>query len=590
MNAHSPNTIKRLILVSFVLTIFFGLSVALGISIGSSGSTKFNVFQWLFSNSQTDSVVSTIVWQIRLPRVLLAALVGATLSLGGLVFQALLRNPLAEPYILGVSGGAAVGAIFGILGGLSRFPGVTLTAFLGSMTTLGLLILMTSGRTVLKKDSLLLSGVMVNAFCSAFIMFLVSITQDARLHNILFWLMGDMGMSDINPLLCIFLSIFKCHEPFDHGSGNCQSHRNQRWDRKHRSLGRDLHDDQCRSESKWFNCVCRISHAASVASDYWSGSPHSGSSLYIGRQQLYGVVRSISQSIAATRRNAGRRCNCLNWSTFVYLSIKAESSMIAAIDILGLQHHFDQSKVLDRLDFSVSKGDFFVIIGPNGSGKTTLMKIISGILKPTKGKIQIQQKEIGQYSSKSLARTIGYVPQMVQTEFPFTVMEVVLMGRSPHLGLLGIEHQSDIEIAKAAIGFTDVDHLANRKLNELSGGECQRVLIARAICQEPEIMLLDEPTASLDLAHQIRIMDLMDKLREERQITVVMVSHDVNLAAMYGNKILLLKSGQVIKMGTPEEVIRYDTLESVYGCQLLVDESPLGSFPRITPVPSRYIP
>ncbi len=263
--------------------------------------------------------------------------------------------------------------------------------------------------------------------------------------------------------------------------------------------------------------------------------------------------------------------------------------MSTSIDIQDLYHKFGQTKVLNCLDFSISRGDFFVIIGPNGSGKTTLMKIISGILKPTNGKIQIQQKEIGQYSSKTLARTIGYVPQMVQTEFPFSVMEVVLMGRSPHLGLLGIEHHKDVKIAEAAIGFTGVDHLANRKLNELSGGECQRVLIARAICQEPEIMLLDEPTASLDLAHQIRIMDLMEKLREERQITVVMVSHDVNLAAMYGNNILLLKSGQVVKIGSPKEVIRFDTLENAYGCQLLVDESPLGSFPRITPVPSRYI-
>ena len=264
--------------------------------------------------------------------------------------------------------------------------------------------------------------------------------------------------------------------------------------------------------------------------------------------------------------------------------------MSVAIDIQDLHHRFDRIKVLNCLDFSVSRGDFFVIIGPNGSGKTTLMKIISGILKPTKGQIQIQQKEIGQSSSKNLARTIGYVPQMVQTEFPFSVMEVVLMGRSPHLGLLGIEHHRDVEIAAAAIRFTGVEHLAQRKLNELSGGECQRVLIARAICQDPQIMLLDEPTASLDLAHQIRIMDLMEKLREERQITVVMVSHDVNLAAMYGNNILLLKSGKIVKIGTPQDVIRYDTLENAYGCQLLVDESPLGSFPRITPVPSRYIP
>ena len=142
-------------------------------------------------------MLDTIIWQIRFPRVLLATLVGAALSLGGLVFQALLRNPLAEPYILGISGGSAIGAIIGILIGLSRFPGVSLMAFAGSIAILLLILVMSSGQTILKKDALLLSGVMVNAFCAAVIMFLVSMTQDSRLHNIIFWLMGDLSMVDI---------------------------------------------------------------------------------------------------------------------------------------------------------------------------------------------------------------------------------------------------------------------------------------------------------------------------------------------------------------------------------------------------------
>ena len=142
-------------------------------------------------------MLDTIIWQIRFPRVLLATLVGAALSLGGLVFQALLRNPLAEPYILGISGGSAIGAIIGILIGFSKFPGVSLMAFAGSIVILLLILVMSSGQTILKKDALLLSGVMVNAFCAAVIMFLVSMTHDSRLHNIIFWLMGDLSMVDI---------------------------------------------------------------------------------------------------------------------------------------------------------------------------------------------------------------------------------------------------------------------------------------------------------------------------------------------------------------------------------------------------------
>jgi len=157
-----------------------------------------------------DPMISAIIWKIRLPRVLMAALVGAALALGGLVFQALLRNPLAEPYILGISGGSAIGAILGILMGLSRFPGVGLLAFLGSLSTLAMILLMASGKGMLKKDSLLLSGVMINAFCGAVIMFLVSITQDARLHNIIFWLMGDLSLADLHQVGILAALLIPC--------------------------------------------------------------------------------------------------------------------------------------------------------------------------------------------------------------------------------------------------------------------------------------------------------------------------------------------------------------------------------------------
>jgi len=169
-----------------------------------------SIFSALFSTAESDSVLYSIVWRIRFPRVLLATVVGATLSLGGLVFQALLRNPLAEPFILGISGGSAIGAIVGILLGLSRFPGICITAFLGSLGTLALILVMSTGKSILRKDALLLSGVMVNAFCSAIIMFLVSITQDARLHNIIFWLMGDLSAADLPQVVVLGAILIPC--------------------------------------------------------------------------------------------------------------------------------------------------------------------------------------------------------------------------------------------------------------------------------------------------------------------------------------------------------------------------------------------
>jgi iron complex transport system permease protein len=202
--------LKRMLTVCLVLGLLLLLSAFLGLSIGSTGQNMKQVLALLLGHGDADSTMANILWRIRLPRVVLAALVGATLSLGGLVFQALLRNPLAEPYILGISGGSAVGAIVGILLGLSRFPGVALLAFAGSMATLLLVLVIASGRAAMRKDALILAGVMANAFCSSVIMFLISLTQDSRLHNILFWLMGDLSMSDTHQIRILSLTLLPC--------------------------------------------------------------------------------------------------------------------------------------------------------------------------------------------------------------------------------------------------------------------------------------------------------------------------------------------------------------------------------------------
>ncbi len=197
MTARPNKLLLRMAVVSAILLVTLVAALLMGLSLGSTHAGFDAIVKTLRGHNSSDPMLRAIVWHIRLPRVLLAALVGAALSAGGLVFQALLRNPLAEPYILGISGGSAIGAIIGIILGFSRFPGVTVMAFAGSMCTLILVMIISSGQSILKKDSLLLAGVMVNAFCSAVIMFLLSITQDARLHNIIFWLMGDMSMTDL---------------------------------------------------------------------------------------------------------------------------------------------------------------------------------------------------------------------------------------------------------------------------------------------------------------------------------------------------------------------------------------------------------
>ena len=210
MNTEKPLLIKRLLVVSFSMMLVLLMAMFLGLSLGSSQSGIKAVFQNILGIGPHDPMLDTIIWKIRFPRILLATLVGGTLSLGGLVFQALLKNPLAEPYILGISGGSAIGAIIGILIGFAKFPGISLMAFSGSIGTLLLILVMSSGQTILKKDALLLSGVMVNAFCGAVIMFLVSLTQDARLHNIIFWLMGDLSMVDMPQVGILAAMLLPC--------------------------------------------------------------------------------------------------------------------------------------------------------------------------------------------------------------------------------------------------------------------------------------------------------------------------------------------------------------------------------------------
>jgi len=210
VNKKTPVVLKRMIFISLSFLLLLAGAMLIGLSMGSTKGGFKAIWEFVVSGSADDSVLNAIIWQIRFPRVLVAALVGATLSVGGLIFQAILKNPLAEPYILGISGGSAIGAIIGILIGLSRFPGINIIAFSGSIVTLLLILVMSSGKSTLIKDSLLLSGVMVNAFCSAVIMFLISLTQDFRLHNIMFWLMGDLSSSDLYQAKILMLMLFPC--------------------------------------------------------------------------------------------------------------------------------------------------------------------------------------------------------------------------------------------------------------------------------------------------------------------------------------------------------------------------------------------
>ena len=256
-----------------------------------------------------------------------------------------------------------------------------------------------------------------------------------------------------------------------------------------------------------------------------------------------------------------------------------------AVSVHNLSVTAAGDRLLDNLSLEGEDGDFQMIIGPNGAGKTTLLRVLCGLTPVASGRVSLLDASLADYSRRRLAAAVSLVPQHVNMDFTFTVEETVLMGRYPHLGLLAQEKKKDYAIARRAMSFTGVDRLARRHLDSLSGGERQRVMIARAICQQPRIIMLDEPTAALDPAHQLNIMQLMNRLRREEKVTVIMVSHDLNLAAMYAHRILLLKAGREVSSGTPAEIITPQNLQQAYGCNMHVDTHPLTGRPRVSLVP-----
>jgi iron complex transport system ATP-binding protein len=252
------------------------------------------------------------------------------------------------------------------------------------------------------------------------------------------------------------------------------------------------------------------------------------------------------------------------------------------IEVNSISFRYHEEWVLQEVSFRVEKGEFVGVIGPNGSGKTTLLKILYRLLAPQKGEILFELVSMKKMDRRDIAKRIAVVAQETQLLFPFSVVETVLMGRSPYLGHLMFESEKDLEIARKAMEWTKILSFSDRLVEELSGGERKRVFIARALAQEPEVILLDEPTANLDIQHQIDFLDLILTLNRERGLTIVMASHDMNIASEFCDRLVLLQGGRIFQTGTPEEVITKENIESVYGCEVWIDQHPLSGMPRIS--------
>lgn len=244
---------------------------------------------------------------------------------------------------------------------------------------------------------------------------------------------------------------------------------------------------------------------------------------------------------------------------------------------------------LDRVSMAVPDGSFYAVLGPNGSGKSTLLKALLGVLPASAGKALVDGREAPAWSRRELARAVGVVAQSETVAFPLSVREMVAMGRYPHLGPLGSEGEEDRRAIRRALEHCDVADLAERDVTTLSGGEFQRVRIARALAQEPRALVLDEPTASLDIRHEMAILELL-RASANQGMTVLVVTHGLDLAARFADRILLLAGGKVAAEGPPEAVVRSSVLESVYAWPLAVSPDPATGTPRVTPLRERERP
>ncbi|EOD00741.1 ABC transporter ATP-binding protein [Caldisalinibacter kiritimatiensis] len=255
-----------------------------------------------------------------------------------------------------------------------------------------------------------------------------------------------------------------------------------------------------------------------------------------------------------------------------------------SVQIKELEFSYDRAiEVLDYIDFSIPKGSFVSVLGPNGSGKTTLLKNICNLLKPNKGNVLIDNKDVRTIKYKELAKKMAVVHQGNDIRFNFSVFDIVLMGRFPYLKKFQQEQKVDIEVAKKAMKNTSTWHLKEKNINEISGGEKQRVMIARALTQQPEILLLDEPISHLDIKHQISILNLCKKLNTEKSLTILTTLHDINLASRYSDYIVLLHEGKVKIVDTPEKVITKEIIKEVYGVDVELIKLSEDSRPYIIP-------
>ena len=575
-----------------------------------------------------------VVADLRLPRVLLALLAGAGLAVAGSVFQGILRNPLADPFTLGVSSGAAFGAALAISLGLTGAAvgfGLPVAAFAGAGIALAAVLFLGRIGGGLRRETLVLAGVVVSAFLAALIA-LVKALDEASVTGIVFWIMGSFqgrGWAEVILLLpgvaggCA-VAFLLTRELDILALGDTTA--------RHLGLGAvrirllllvaaSAITASCVAVSGIIGFIglvvphlCRLllgaGHLRLLPAAALCGgllllwSDVAARTVLPGGVELpVGVITALlggpffcfilgkkqspqaggcplpdSGSAAKVQQESGELAHWQSFSPVVHGD--ASAPVHVKITGLGLGYGKGQAPVLRDFSLSLRQGEFTGLLGPNGSGKSSLLHCISGVLPSSGGHVHVSGQDIAALTEKARAHLLATLSQKPEAVPALSAFELALMGRYAHTPFLGGYSQADREATRQALAETGAGHLAFRSAAALSGGELQRVLLARALVQQTPLLLLDEATAGLDPACQISVLDALIRRNQRDGLTIFAALHDLNLAALYCHRLIFLKQGRIVADGTVQEVFTPEVLSEVYETPATLVPHPVTGHPQ----------
>lgn len=594
-------TKRRAGIVIAILCLGLLITALIALSLGSEPVSLIKALSSSLTHEQ-----EIILFDLRMPRIALAIGTGAALAMAGAAFQSLLRNPLADPYVLGVSSGAALGAIIAIIIASNFAVARPLLSFAGAGAATFIVYVL--GRRDDDPARLILAGVVISTLLSSLMVLLTTMVNDLKLRNITFWLLGDLSSGSNELLPFLFTAV---------GLGCAILFINARalnllmaGEREAFSLG---------VETARVRAIIFVTASLLIAAAVSTGGaigyvglvvPHlvrlaggADNRLVIPASGLAGALLVLmadttARTVIAPRElPTGAITALIGAPVLIYLLIGREKFRLkksvsklpkpgaktphhfisinpSSIKLLQLQNvgfSYDH-EIFSRITLELYAGEVMALLGPNGAGKSTLMSIAGGKLHPHSGLVLLNEKSLDNFSRREIAKQIAVVSQAREIHFPLSSLEYVLAGRFAHSQAIGFDSPQDVEIALQALSAMDARHFAERLFNQLSSGEKQRVAIARALAQQPKILLLDEPTAHLDLSHQISLLNLIRRLAHEQQLGILLVTHEISLARQFSERAALLKDGRILAAGKTCEIMTTDAIRELFSVPYFFEE------------------